>query len=136
MKFIDANVFLRFLTNDDPAKAVGCRRLFRALAAEREEATTCEAIIAEVVYILGSRDGYGLSHDMIRDRLRPVIEARGLRLPQKAVYLHALEIFATRPRLDYPDALCVAHMQAEDVSVILSYDRDFGRVGGIERAEP
>jgi predicted nucleic acid-binding protein len=136
LKFLDTNVFLRFLTNDDPVKADACRRLFRALVADTDEATTCEAVLAEVVHLLASRRVYGMPHDKIGDLLRPLVEARGMRLPHKELYLSALDIFATEPRLDFPDALCVAHMRASGTRTIVSYDRDFDRVSGIDRIEP
>ena len=52
MRFLDANVFLRCWTGDDQAKAQACYDLFQRLGQGEDEAMTCEAVIAEVVYIL------------------------------------------------------------------------------------
>ena len=61
---------------------------------------------------------------------------RGLRLPQKRVYLRALDVYANCAALDLEDALAVAHMEQQGASEIYSYDTDFDGVAGIRRVEP
>ena len=46
MKFLDTNVFVRYLTRDDPVKAAACRRLWQQVDQGQETATTSEAILA------------------------------------------------------------------------------------------
>ena len=137
MRFVDTNVFLRYLTGDDEIKAQACYELFQRVNQGEEELFTCEAIVSEVVYVLSStRAPYRLSHDEIRARLVPILTLRGLRLPQKRVYLEALDLYASSPYLDFEDALAVAHMQRQGITEIVSYDRDFDRIAGIRRTEP
>ena len=137
MRFLDTNVVLRYLTRDDEAKAQACYRLFQRVKSQEEELFTCEAIVTEVVYVLASRRaGYGLSHEEIRARLVPILSLRGLRLQHKAVYVRALDIYASRPYLDFEDALAVAHMERRGIAEIVSYDRDFDRVAQVRRIEP
>ena len=137
MRFLDANVILRYLTRDDEAKAKNCYELFRRVQRGEEELTTCEAIVAEVVYVLSSpRLPYRLNHGEIRARLLPILTLRGLRLPQRRLCLRALDVYATSPSLDFEDALAVAHMERHEITEIVSYDRDFDRVAGLRRTEP
>ena len=137
MRFLDANVILRYLTRDDEAKAEACYRLFQRVRRGEEELVTCEAILTEVVYVLSSRRApYRLGHEEIRTRLVPILTLRSLRLPQKRVYLRALDIYASSPSLDFEDALAAAHMERQGVREILSYDRDFDGVAGLHRVEP
>lgn len=137
MRFLDANVILRYLTRDDETKAQACYQLFQRVKRGQEEVFTCEAIIAEVVYVLSSsRAPYKLGHEEIRARLLPILSLRSLKFPQKRVYLRALDIYASAPFLDFEDALAVAHMERRGVTEILSYDRDFDRVGDMQRVEP
>lgn len=137
MRFLDTNVILRYLTRADEAKAGACYQLFQRVQRGEEELLTCEAIVTEVVYVLSSqRAPYRLSHEEIRARLVPILTLRGLRLPQKRVYLSALDLYASSPSLDFEDALAVAHMERQDVTEIVSYDRDFDQVAGIWRVEP
>ena len=137
MRFLDANVILRYLTRDDEAKAKNCYELFRRVQRGEEELTTCEAIVAEVVYVLSSpRLPYRLNHGEIRARLLPILTLRGLRLPQRRLCLRALDVYATSPSLDFENALAVAHMERHEITEIVSYDRDFDRVAGLRRTEP
>ena len=137
MKFLDTNVILRYLTRDDEAKAEACYQLFQRVKLGEEELFTCEAVITEVAYVLSSpRAPYRLSHEEVRARLLPILTLRSLKLPQKRVYLRALDLYASAPFLDFEDALAVAHMEHQGLTEIVSYDRDFDRVAGLQRIEP
>ena len=93
--------------------------------------------MTEVVYVLSSRRApYKLSRAEIRERLAPILTIRGLRLPQKRVYIEALDIYVSFPSLDFEDALAVAHMKRQGIEEIVSYDRDSDRVEEIQRVEP
>jgi predicted nucleic acid-binding protein len=125
--FLDTNVFLRFLTRDDSQKAEVCRVLFDRLDRGTDQATTSEAVIAEVVYVLSARTGagYGLSPAEVAGRLKPLLAVSGLKLPHKSNYTRALDIYAAQPFLDFEDALSVAHMGRLGLSELVSYDTDF-----------
>ncbi|HLI52312.1 MAG TPA: PIN domain-containing protein [Thermomicrobiaceae bacterium] len=134
MRWLDTNIFLRFLTNDDRAKAAACLALFQQVQRGDEWLTTSESIVAEVTFVLTRQ--YHLSHSEITARLRPVLSLSGLRISEKHTVLRALEYFGESERLDFEDALSVAHMERLGISEIVSYDRDFDRVSGIVRQEP
>jgi uncharacterized protein len=136
MRWLDTNILIRYLTGDDAAKAAASLALIQRVELGNEEIQTCEAIICETVYILSSRALYRLSHTEIRDRLAPVINLRGLKLPNKRLYLRGLDIFAERRSLDFEDALSVAYMENEGITELYSYDTDFDRIPGINRVEP
>ena len=137
MRFLDTNVILRYLTRDDEAKAEACYELFQRVQRGEEELSTCEAIVTEAVYVLSSpRLSYRLSHEEIRARLLPILTLRGLKLPQKRVYLRALDLYASSPFLDFEDAVAVAHMEQRGITEIVSYDQDFDRMSGLRRIEP
>lgn len=136
MKFLDANILLRYLTRDDVAKADACFALLQRVRSGQEEITTCEAVIAEIVYVLSSPNIYRMGREDIRERLRPALSLPGLKLPHKRTYFHALDLYVAHPRLDFEDALVVAHMERQHVGTLLSYDRDFDRIPTIIRQEP
>ena len=136
MKFVDTTIFVRYLTGDDPTKATACLAFFQRVQAGQEAATTRDAIVAEVVYVLSSRALYGLSRVDILARLEPVLSLPGLHVPEKRVVLRALDLYVQHPSLDFPDALSVAHMERAGIAEIVSYDRDFDRVPTIRRIEP
>jgi len=137
VRFIDANIFIRLITRDDPSKASACLQLFQRLRQGREEATTSEAVIAEIVYVLVStRQPYRLARTDIRARLMPLLRVRGLRLPERGALIRALEVFELYDDLDFEDALTVARMEGVGIEELQSYDRGFDVVSGIRRVEP
>jgi predicted nucleic acid-binding protein len=136
MRYVDTNIFIRYLTQDDPAKSTACLAFFNDVRDEKIEATTCEAVISEVVFVLASRVSYRLGRSDIRARLTPVLSLRGLKLSHRSIYLRALDLYVAHSALDFEDALCVAHMERSGIRDIESYDRDFDRVPGVTRHEP
>ena len=136
MRFLDANIFIRYIANDDVAKAEACRTLFLRLAVGEEEATTEEFVIAEVVFVLGSRTLYQLSPAQISLRLQPLLLVSGLRFPGKRFSLRALDLYATYHFLGFADALVIAHVELDRIEQLYSYDRDFDRIPGVIRIEP
>jgi len=133
--FVDANVFLRHLTGDDPKKAEACYALFQKAQGGEIALITSESVIAEVVYVLSSRHLYDLPRERIRALLYPILSLRGLKLPHRRTYLQALDLYADS-NLDFEDALAVAQMKRKKIQEIYSYDRGFDRVAGIRRLEP
>jgi predicted nucleic acid-binding protein len=136
MKFADANIFIRYLTGDDPAKAAACFDLFQRISAGQEQIMTCEAIVTEIVYVLSSRALYRLSSAEISSRLTPLLNLPGVRLNNKRTCVRALELYGMHARLDFADALCVAYMERSGIEELLSYDQDFDRVPDVRRIQP
>ena len=137
MQFLDTNIFIRFLTKDDPEKAAACYRLFERARLNEVELTTSEAVIAEIVFILSSKRLYNLSRQDVRIRLYPLISLPGLKLANRRQYLRALELYSNNP-IDFEDALSIATMERQKISELYSYDKDFDRIkdSEITRLEP
>jgi predicted nucleic acid-binding protein len=135
MPFVDTNIFLRYLTKDDPDKAQACFGLFKRAEANQVTLTANETVIAEVVYVLSSKRTYNLPRDQIRARLYPLLTLQGLRLPQRRTVLRALDLYVAY-EIDFEDALIVAHMERQAIRDVYSYDRDFDQVPGVNRQEP
>lgn len=137
MYFVDTNIFLRYLTNDDPSKAAKCRELLKQADAKRVELATNDAIIAEMVYVLSSKkqNGYGLERGRIRELLYPLVLIRGLKLTNRKGVLRALDIFA-ETELDFEDALLIAYAETRKSRLVYSYDTGIDAVSSVERREP
>ncbi len=140
MRMIDTNIILRYLvkpvTSADQAKQAATSNLFRQVKSGIEQITTCESIIAEVLFVLCSPRQYALSHQDAAARLHPILALRGFQVPQKRVYFRALDLFAHDSKLDFPDALLVAHLERQGITELLSYDTDFDRIPSVTRLEP
>jgi uncharacterized protein len=135
MQFVDANVFLRFLTRDDPVKAERVKDLLERADRGEVALLTSESVVAELVFVLSSPRLYNLGRDRIRALLTPILSLKGLKLPKRTMYLRALDLYVETP-MDFVDALVVAQMEAGQVTEVYSYDGHFDLVSGIRRLEP
>lgn len=132
---VDANIFLRLLTQDDPEKSARCRDLFRRAARGEEHLTTSEAVVAEVVFVLASPALYRQPRPGIATRLGAVLVNNGLHIEHKEAILEALNLYGATT-LHFVDCLCVAHARRQERGRVFSYDRGMDRVPDVERVEP
>lgn len=135
MQFVDTNIFIRFLTKDDPKKAAACYKLFEKATKGKIKLQTTESVIAETVYILCSKRLYHLSEERVAEVLTPIIRIRGLIIPYKTVILTAFSTYV-KYKLDFEDALLLAHMYRIKTNEIYSYDYGFDKVPQVTRLEP
>jgi predicted nucleic acid-binding protein len=133
--FVDANIFVRLLTGDDPRKAARSLALFQR--AQRGELTlvTSESVIAEVGYVLSSRSTYRIARAAIAAALGPLIADPSLHVEHKESILRSLDLWKDSS-LDFTDCLSAEHVRRADLDGIYSYDRDFDRIPGVRRFEP
>ena len=133
-QFLDTNVIIRYLTGDEPDQSRRALGFLQRVETGECTATTCEGVIVEAVQVLSSKRLYNLPHERIALALSDILNLQGMRLPLRSVYLRALDLFASH-NVDFVDALCVAHMEHEHIGEIVTFDRDFGRLG-VDKVEP
>jgi predicted nucleic acid-binding protein len=109
--------------------------LFQKAQRRQVQLITSEAVIAEIVYVLSSKEVYNLRREEIRARLYPLLSIPGLKLPHRKMYLQALDLY-TQYIVDFADALTIAQMRRAKRQALYSYDRGFDRVAEIKRLEP
>jgi predicted nucleic acid-binding protein len=140
MTFVDANYFLRYVVEPTPgtmAMHAIAAALFEAVERGEEDASTSEAVVAEVAYVLNSKRHYGLPPADIAAVLSPILELPNLTLPpgRKELYLRALDLWMERPKLGFVDALTVAELEQTGIP-LATFDRDFDALPGITRRSP
>lgn len=135
LRFLDANIFIRHLTNDHPVQSPACYALIQAIEQGRVQAWTSDLVISEVVYVLTSKALYNVSRDVLRNLLLPLIELAGIMLPNKRLYRRVFDLYITLP-IDYVDAYNAALIESRKQFEVYSYDADFDRILGIKRLEP
>lgn len=135
LRFVDTNIFLRYLVPEEPVKTEACLALFQQVQRNQLQIITSEAVIAEVVFVLGSKRLYHLPRLEIKDRLHPILLLPSLKLPHRKSYLRALDYYS-QSTLDFEDCLIIAQMERQRVNELYSYDQDFDAISGIKRLEP
>jgi len=124
--FIDTNVFVQALARShEPGQEATSRQaaeLLLDVTDGKVEATTSEAVIAEVLYVSTAPRLYARSIADVRTVLQPLLEAPGMRFGPAKRYVRALEVCEGRPGLKFVDALTIAYVEQGDVQ-LASFDR-------------
>jgi uncharacterized protein len=134
--FVDANVFVRFLTGDDPTKAERCADLFDRVERGATSLYTSEAILGEVISVLTSKVLYGYGRGLVVRHLRPLIELRNLHVDHKQTLLAALDRYETTTNLAFEDCLAIEHTIRLGLDGVYTYDRKFDQAHDVNRIEP
>lgn len=117
--FVDANVFLRYLTNDVPTQAAAAEQLFRDAAAGRVQLVTNTMVLAELVWVMESF--YGLPKLDVQQRALAVATMEGLHLPGADMVVDALFDYVEK-NVDFIDAYNVAWARLHAVGSIVTFD--------------
>ena len=133
MCFVDTNIFLRFLVNDEPDQADACEALFRKAIEGEESLFTSEMVIAEIVWVLESY--YHLEKSTIQASVEKILNTNNLHCPNREIIIHALSIYVEK-NIDYIDAYNAFLLKIHEVCEIYSYDKHFDRLDWLKRIEP
>ncbi|PIR42443.1 VapC toxin family PIN domain ribonuclease [candidate division WWE3 bacterium CG_4_9_14_0_2_um_filter_35_11] len=134
-KFVDTNIFIRYLTSDDKLKSRQCKKIFEGAKDGKLNLRTSILVIAEVFYVLKSPQLYKIQGSEIVELLLPIILIPNLKIDEKYLVIKALGILS-KSKVDFEDAYNVAYMDENGLKDIYTYDKDFDGVSGIRRLEP
>jgi uncharacterized protein len=130
---IDANIILRYLTNDVPDQADRAEALLRRLEAGTELAFLPDIALADIIGILEGY--YKKSRVQIGSWLTSIISLPGIEFSDKEVAFSALDIFVQQA-VDWSDAFMAAQMAGRSMTEIYTFDRHFERTKVITGVEP
>ena len=133
--FVDADIFIRYLTNNEPLKHQAYLSLFKQAEANQIALTTSESVIAEVVSVLSSCKHYGLSRKQIQFALSRLLLLLGFQMLNHGVLLRALGLYAQHA-LDFEDCLTVIYIERDRVNKLYSYGQEFDRFNTIRCQKP
>jgi len=132
--FVDANVFLRYLTNDVPARADDVERMLAAAARGDLRLVTSVLAVAEVVWTLGSF--YKQTKEQVRDAVLALCHTPGLEVEDADALVQAAEWHAEK-NVDFADAYHAAWARARGLRDVRTFNlRHFRRFDGLDAQPP
>lgn len=131
--FLDTNVFLRHLRNDDPDRSPRATAFLERIEQGQLRVRTAETVIFETVYTL--QRTYRQPKPAIRDALLALIELPGIILPGKRRFRRVFDLYVNL-NISFADAYHAALMDQWKLTEVVSFDAEFDRVAGIKRLEP
>lgn len=133
MRTIDANLILRYLTNDVPEQANRVGELLKRVEAELEKVFLPDVMLADTIWVLEGY--YKQSRAQIRDWVTIILSLPGLEFSNKNVALNALDIYFDKG-VDWSDAFAASQMWDMGITEIYSFDKHFACVEGITKVDP
>ena len=132
-KFLDTNVFLRYLTKDHLSKYERCREMFKKALEGEIVISTSGMVIAELIWTLLSY--YKVPKAEVIEKVSVILGTENLFIPDKDVLADALVLYG-RKNIDFIDAYHAVFMKYHGLREIYSYDEDFDIIEDIQRREP
>ncbi len=133
MRFLDTNIFIRFLTDDVPEKADACEKIFKKAVEKEETLFTTDLVIAEIVWVLESF--YELPKKEVQDKVEKILNTPNLICPHKDLILSALVLYSEK-NIDYIDACNSLILKEKGIEELYSYDKHYDRIDWLTRLEP
>ena len=133
MRFIDTNIFIRFLTNDFPQKADACEKLFRKAMENKESLFTTELVITEIISVLESY--YELPKEDVQEKVEKILNTPNLDCPNRDLILAALALYGEK-NVDFTDAYNAIILRHRGIDEVYSYDKHYDRFDWITGLEP
>ena len=131
--FVDTNLFIRYLTEDDPVQTDAVERLFIKVKEGKETVQTSVLVIVEIVWVLESI--FKKSRDEIKEMIQKIINTQNLVVENRDILLQGLEIYSQK-NIDFVDAYHAVFLKSTGEKIIYSFDQDFDKIEWIERREP
>ena len=132
MRTIDANVILRYLTNDVPDQAKKVEELLKKVEKGNEAVFLPDIILAHIIWILEGY--YKQAREDIREWITAILSLQGLTFSDKDMALNALDIYVEK-RIDWSDAFTASQMLQREITEIYSFDKHFDKIDVITRIE-
>ena len=132
VSFIDTNIFLRHLYQDDQNYSPKATSILKRIEEGELKVYVSDIVIFETVFTL--HRSYKVSKKVIAESLLPLIQLPGITLPGKKLYNKAFQIFLSTS-LGFADCYHVALMEKLKVEEIFSFDKDFDKIRNIKRKE-
>ncbi len=129
---LDANILLRFLTDDHPTQSPAAKKLFVDAGSGKVSLHIPLIAITETVFTLQSY--YEIDRADIGRELFKLLTASGVTLTCPAWILEAVVNFQTR-KVSFGDA-CIAAEAGADQMTVASFDRGLDKFPRLKRYEP
>jgi predicted nucleic acid-binding protein len=131
--FLDTNVLLRFLIQDDDVQAAKAEALLERIDREEEQVLLSPLVVSELVFTLLNR--YRQPKAAVVSNVRRLIRMRAVELSDKQIFLDALTLWGSGG-YSFGDAFNATYALARGVTRVYSWDHDYDRIDGVTRLEP
>lgn len=132
--FVDTNLFVRYLTDDDAEKADRVEALFGEASEGKVRLVTADLVLVELIWVLES--SYDMKPGEITPMIRAILATPGLEVINGALMARALDHYEGK-NIDIVDGYIAALMEKLNITDIYSFDRKhLSRIDSLKQIEP
>ena len=132
--FVDTNLFVRYLTDDDAEKADRVEALLNKASDGKVQLVTSDLILVELIWVLES--SYHIKPVEITPMIRAILATPGLQVINGELISRALDHYENM-NVDIVDGHIAALMKKLNITDVFSFDRKhLSRIGDLNRIEP
>jgi predicted nucleic-acid-binding protein len=132
--FVDTNLFVRYLTNDDAEKADRVEALLGEASEGKVRLITADLVLVELIWVLES--SYDMKPGEITPMIRSILATAGLEVINGALMARALDHYEGQ-NIDIVDGYIAALMEKLNITNVYSFDRKhLSRIDSLKRIEP
>ncbi|MEN6509696.1 MAG: type II toxin-antitoxin system VapC family toxin [Smithella sp.] len=132
--FVDTNLFVRYLTDDDAEKADRVEALLSKASEGKAQLVTSDLILVELIWVLES--SYHMKPVEITPMIRAILATPGLQVINGELISRALDHYENM-NVDIVDGHIAALMKKLNITDVFSFDRKhLSRIGDLNRIEP
>jgi predicted nucleic acid-binding protein len=133
VRFLDTNVLLRHLLQDDRRQSPRATALLARIESGEEQVRVAESVVFETVFTLQRQ--YHVPKGEIRDKVLALLDLGGMILPGKRRLRDVFNLYVDL-NMSFIDAYHVVLMKRLGIGEILSFDKGLDRGPGVSRVEP
>ena len=124
--FVDTNIFLRYLINDDVSISDKIEDVFKKASSGKILLITGSLVIIEIIFVLESY--YDKSKKDIETAVLKIMNTKGLEIKDSDIILDALNYYLHK-NIDFVDAYNAFFMKEHNIADILTLDKKhFSRI--------
>ena len=132
--FVDTNLFVRYLTDDDAEKADRVEALLSKASEGKAQLVTSDLVLVELIWVLES--SYHIKPVEITPMIRAILATPGLQVINGELISRALDHYENM-NVDIVDGHIAALMKKLNITDVFSFDRKhLSRIGDLNRIEP
>jgi predicted nucleic acid-binding protein len=132
--FIDTNIILRFLLDDQPDHTDKIEALLQEASVGKVNLWSHDAAFIEAAFVLERRKG--IAREQIADWFDSLIAGSLLTLTGEGILEEVLKLYVRYTRLSIVDCYFAVLAKRSTSGTIVSFDQGFDRVPDLTRIEP
>ena len=116
---VDTNLLVRYLTEDDPAKAMSVDALLKKARLGKIKILFPSVVVAELVWVLESF--YRMSREQISELVNAILHTPGIEVQDEAIISGATRFYG-QTNIDFVDAWIIEFAKTQGVKKIHAFD--------------